>query len=104
MHRLMVFYPEPTDRAAFADHYTSVHLPMVEDLPEVPARRYSLDVVAAEGDSPYFAVFEADFPDAGAMGRALSSDAGAVLQADMPHYATGGAVALHYPVVEPSRG
>lgn len=37
------------------------------------------------------------------MGRALSSAAGAALQADMPHCATGGAVALHHPVVEPSR-
>ena len=37
------------------------------------------------------------------MGRALSSAAGAALQADMPNYATGGAVALHYPVVEPAR-
>ena len=98
MHKLMVFYPEPEDREAFADYYTSTHLPLVEDLPEVPAWRYSLDIAAAEGSSPYFAVFEADFPDAEAMGRALASSTGAAIQADMPNYATGGAVVLHYPV------
>lgn len=56
------------------------------------------DRAAAEGSSPYFAVFEADFPDADAMGRALASSTGAALQAEMPSYATGGAVVLHYPV------
>lgn len=102
MHKLMVLYPEPHDRAAFEDHYISTHLPLVQDLPEVLAWRYSFDVTAAEGASPYFAVFEADFPDGETMGRALASDAGAALQADVPNYATGGAIVLYYPVIDPA--
>lgn len=102
MHKLMVLYPEPLDRTAFEAHYTSTHLPLVQNLPEVLAWRYSLDVAAAEDTSPYFAVFEADFPDGEAMGRALASDAGATLQADVPNYATGGAIVLHYPVADPA--
>lgn len=102
MHKLMVLYPEPQDRAAFEDHYISTHLPLIEQLPEVLAWRYSLDVAAAEGASPYFAVFEADFPDGEAMGRALTSAAGAAVQADVPNYATGGAIVLHYPVTDPA--
>ncbi|MEX5237619.1 EthD family reductase [Kocuria arenosa] len=102
MHKLMVLYPEPQDRTAFEQYYTSTHLPLVEQLPEMLDWRYSLNVAAAEDTSPYFAVFEADFPDGEAMGRALASDAGAAVQNDVPNYATGGAIVLHYPLADPA--
>ena len=98
MHKLMVLYPEPQDRTAFESYYTSTHLPLVEQLPEMLDWRYSLEVTATEDTSPYFAVFEADFTDAEAMGRSLASPAGAAVQADVPNYATGGAIVLHYPL------
>lgn len=98
MHKMLVLYPEPQDRTAFETYYTSTHLPLAERLPEMLGWRYSFDVAAADGASPYFAVFEADFPDAEAMGRALASPEGAAVQADVANYATGGVVVLHYPV------
>lgn len=98
MHKLMVLYPEPLDRTAFESYYISTHLPLIEQLPEMIDWRYSLKVAAAEATSPYFAAFEAEFPDAEAMGRALASPAGAAVQNDVPNYATGGAIILHYPL------
>lgn len=98
MHKLVVLYPEPTDRAAFVSYYEAHHLPLARRLPGMLRCRYSLDV---SGDgSPYFAVFEADFPDKGALGAAMQSDAGAAVAADVPNYATGGAVVIDYPANE----
>lgn len=98
MHRLVVLYPQPTDPAAFERHYVGTHLPLADRLPGLVASRYSLDV-RGEG-SPYFAVFEADFADADALGAAMASPEGQAVAADVPNYATGGAVVIDYPVVD----
>jgi hypothetical protein len=52
--------------------------------------RYSFDVAAAEGESPYFGVMEAEFDDAEALGAAMASPEGLAVVADIPNYATGG--------------
>lgn len=98
MHRLMVLYPEPVSREAFAEYYESTHLPLARALPGMLACRYSLAVAGQE--SPYFAVFEADFPDAETMGAAMGSEAGAAVANDVPNYASGGAVVIDFPVTE----
>ncbi|HWM33196.1 MAG TPA: EthD family reductase [Pseudolysinimonas sp.] len=98
MHKLVVLYPAPADPEAFRSHYLGTHLPLVAQLPGLIAHRYSLDVASPEGEAPYFAVFEADFADAPAMGAALGSPEGAAVQADVPRYATGGAIVMHYPI------
>ena len=54
---------------------------------------YGFDPAAAGGESPYFCVFEADFDDAAAMG---GSPEGQAVRADVPNYATGGAIVLNY--------
>ena len=98
MHKLLALYPEPTDRVEFTTYYESVHFPLVQKLPGMLGCRYSLDLSGQDEGSGYFAVFEADFEDAQALARALSSPEGADVQADVPNYATGGAVILSYPV------
>ena len=98
MHKLVVLYPEPTDRDHFRGYYVGTHLPLVEQLPGLLAYRYSFDVAATQGETPYFAVFEADFADAEAMAAARSSPQGQRVSADVANYATGGAVVIHYPV------
>jgi uncharacterized protein (TIGR02118 family) len=50
----------------------------------------------ATGESPYFCVFEADFDDAAALTAAQESPEGQAVRADVPNYATGGAVVLNY--------
>ena len=82
MHKLVVLYLEPTDPDHFRDYYVRTHLPLVARMPGLLAWRYSFDVAAAQGQTPYFAVFavfEAEF-------------------ADVANYATGGAVVIHYPM------
>ncbi len=96
MHRLLVLYPPPTDPDHFRSYYEHTHLPLVAKLPGLRGHCYSFDVATAEGEPPYFCVFEADFDDAAAYGAAMASLAGQAVRADVPNYATGGAVVLNY--------
>ncbi|MFB8004009.1 EthD family reductase [Nocardia sp. NPDC056000] len=97
MHRLLVLYPEPTDPDHFRDYYVTKHLPLVREMPGLLACRYSFDVTASRGESPYFAVFEADFADDAALAAAQASPQGQRASADVANYATGGVVVIDYP-------
>jgi uncharacterized protein (TIGR02118 family) len=96
MHRLLVLYPPPSDPDHFRSYYEGTHLPLAAKLPGLRGYRYSVDVVAGEGESPYYCVFEADFDDAAAYRAALESPEGQAVRADVPNYATGGVVVLNY--------
>lgn len=100
MHKLVVLYPEPTDRAAFTAYYTSTHLPLAAKLPGLTAWRYSTEISDGPdgAHAPYFAVFEGEFPDAATFGAAMGSAEGRAVAADVPNYASGGAVVLDYAV------
>ncbi|MFF0345562.1 EthD family reductase [Kribbella sp. NPDC004875] len=98
MHKLMVLYPEPVDPDHFREYYVSKHLPLVARMPGLLAWRYSFEVAAAQGETPYFAVFEAEFADAAAMTAARSSPQGLRVSADVANYATGGVVVFDYAV------
>jgi uncharacterized protein (TIGR02118 family) len=98
MHRLLVLYPPPTDPDHFRNYYEDTHIPLAAKMPGLRGYRYGFDVAAAEGESPYFCVFEADFDDAAALSAARASDAGQAVRADVPNYATGGAVVLNYEI------
>ncbi len=98
MHRLLVLYPEPADPDHFREYYVTNHLPLVMKMPGLLAYRYSFDVAATTGEAPYFAVFEADFDDADALAAARASRHGQRTSADVVNYATGGVVAIDYPV------
>jgi uncharacterized protein (TIGR02118 family) len=96
VHRLLVLYPPPADPDHFRSYYQNTHLPLVAKLPGLRGYRFSFNVAASEGESPYFCVFEADFDDGAAYRSAMASPAGQATRADVPNYATGGAIVLNY--------
>jgi uncharacterized protein (TIGR02118 family) len=101
MHKILVLYPEPTDRAAFEEYYINKHLPLAARLPGMTAARYSFGVsgLGAPGAvSPYFAVFEGEFDSQADLAAGVSSPEGQALLADVPNFATGGVVVVNYPV------
>ena len=100
MHKLVVLYPAPVDREAFVAYYESIHLPLASRLPGLTAWRYTTQVGSAPdgAPAPYFAVFEADFTDVSAFRAAMASPEGQAVAADVPNYATGGAVVIDYAV------
>lgn len=97
MHKLMVLYPEPTDRDAFEAYYRETHLPLCAKLPGVQDISFSLGI-GVPGETPYFGVFEATFADEAALDAALSSPEGRAVEADVQNYATGGATVVAFPV------
>jgi uncharacterized protein (TIGR02118 family) len=100
MHRVLVLYLPPEDPQASREYFENTHIPLAAKLPGQRSMRYSFEVAAADGESPYFGVMEAEFDDAEALGAAMASPEGQAVMADIPNYATGGAVVLNYPVQE----
>lgn len=99
MHRLLVLYPEPDDRAAFTAYYTKNHLPLAQKLPGLVSWSYSTDIAAGpEVRAPYFALFEADFASRDAFTAAMESPEGRAVAEDVPNYATQGAVILDFTI------
>ncbi|NDK31934.1 EthD family reductase [Nesterenkonia haasae] len=96
MHRVVVLYPHPEDPKAFEEHYRNVHLPLAKKLPGMLDHRFSLNIDAGEQESPYFAIFEADFQSKEAYEFAMASPEGQAVGADVPNYATGGAIVMHF--------
>ena len=64
MHRVLVPYQPPDDAQTFHTYYEEIHLPSAAELPGQRSLRYTFDVTAADGTSPYLAVAEAEFDDA----------------------------------------
>lgn len=102
MHKLLVLYPEPKDPSTFVDYYEDRHLPLAAKLPGLRAWRYTTRVSPSPDGSraPYFAVFEAEFDDIAAFHAAMRSAPGQKVAADVPNYASGGAVILDYTPTE----
>lgn len=100
MHRLLVSYPPPEDPTRFLNHYREIHVPLVQQLPELKSFRYWTPSSLSGEPSPIFLLFEADFADEQAMRQALQSPAGVRLGADVPNYSPGGATLLHFDIEE----
>jgi 4-carboxymuconolactone decarboxylase len=103
MHRVLVLYPPPKDPAHFKKYYVETHLPLAIQMPGLISSRYSFAIEGVGAPSPYFCIFEGDFPSAAAMGAAMQSEIGQKVAADVPNYATGGATLLHFDVETPAQ-
>jgi len=99
MHKILVLYPKGQDDRKFRAHYESKHLALTAKLPGMIAQRHSFAVEGMRGaEAPYYCVFEADFPDAATMVKALQSSEGAAVAADGPNYVTVPPTIMHYEV------
>lgn len=99
MHKLMVLYPPPPDPEAFRRYYTETHLPLAAQLPGLRSYSYAFEPMVADGESPYFCIFEGEFDDAEAMRAAMSSEHGQKVAADVPNYAPPGSIVLSFDVI-----
>jgi uncharacterized protein (TIGR02118 family) len=102
VHRLVVEYGQPTDPAAFDQHYRDVHIGLAQAIPGV--QRYTLGHAAPlDPTQPHpYLVAELDFESPEAMGAALTSEAGAAAASDVATFATGGATMVSFDVEDVS--
>ena len=98
MHCLTVLYPTPDDPKAFRDYYVGKHLPLATALPGLIRFIYAFPEQMGPAPAP-FCIFQAYFADAQAMGKALASELGAKVAADVPNYSPKGAALCNFPVV-----
>jgi uncharacterized protein (TIGR02118 family) len=97
VHRVLVLYLPPKDPQASREYFENTHIPLAAKMPGQRSMRYSFEVAAADGESPYFGVMEAEFDDVEALGAAMASPEGQAVVADIPNYATGGRRRLELP-------
>jgi uncharacterized protein (TIGR02118 family) len=100
MYKLIALYPPPADPAHFRRYYEERHLPIARTMPGLVASRHSLAVEGVGAPSPYFCAWEGEFADRAAFEACLASPEGQATAGDIPNYATGGVVLIHYEVRE----
>ena len=89
MIKLTVLYTPPTQVEEFDAHYTSVHVPLVEQLPGMVRAETSVVVGQPDGSpAPYHRMAELYFEDGDAMGSAFASDVGRQTAKDAQELAT----------------
>jgi uncharacterized protein (TIGR02118 family) len=89
-HRLLVQYGQPTDPAAFDQHYRDVHMGLAQQIPGL-LRFATGHPRAVDGKEAPYLVAELDFESAEAFGAGMQSPQGAAAGADVATFATGGA-------------
>ena len=95
-HTLQVLYRQPENPDAFRRYYLEHHLPLAREIPGAIALRYTIEVDSLTEQSPFIAVFEADFTDVESMHAALASAEGQRAQNDVGNFASGGLEILHF--------
>ncbi len=84
MHKLTVFYTEPTNPEGFESHYEQHHMPLVRAWPQIRAIRMSRFSGDPRGGPPsVYLMVEILFEDEESLGRALRSEPGVALVRDL---------------------
>ncbi|AQQ54871.1 EthD family reductase [Planococcus lenghuensis] len=82
MAKFIVLYEEPNDKDGFEKHYMDVHIPLVNELPDI--KRTSLDRVvnADNAKSAFYLHVEIEYEDLATLNASLSSPAGQKVKED----------------------
>ncbi len=73
MVKLVALYKKPADVAAFEEHYTNVHVPLMEKVPGILKTRVTRFFAGPTGEPPYYLMFEATWPDRASFDTAMKS-------------------------------
>jgi uncharacterized protein (TIGR02118 family) len=95
MIKLTVLYGHPDDPAAFEQHFSAVHEPLVHAMPNL--RRFEKALVVATTDGsppPYYRVVELYFDSEEELQASQATPEGRAPAEDVPNYASGGATVL----------
>lgn len=97
MATLLVLYKNPTDPAAFDQHYFSTHVPLARKIPGL--RRYEVSagpITTPQGDAPYHLVATLSFDSLDAIQQALRSPEGLATAGDLANFAQAGVELLMF--------
>lgn len=95
MVKLVVLYGQPADPAAFEEHYSGTHVPLVHRIPNLRLFEASQFVGSADGgEAPYYRMAELSFDSMEDLQSAMGSPEGQETAGDVPKFASGGATIL----------
>ncbi len=87
MVKLVVLYKKPADVRAFEEHFSTVHLQLVERVPGIVKTELSRCFGGPAGEPPYYLLFEAYFADRSALEAALQSPENRAADRDLMSFA-----------------
>jgi uncharacterized protein (TIGR02118 family) len=94
VYTVTVLYPQPDDRAAFDAYHDDIHVPIARGMAGL-VRWTAHRIDARDGElPPYHMIVQLSAPDRETLEKVLNSPAGKAAAADVPNFATGGAVFL----------
>lgn len=95
MIKLTVLYGHPESPDDFEEHYTRVHLPLAQQIPDLVRLETARTMPGPDGAQPaYYRTAELCFADLGHFGTAMASEQGKAAGADIIQFASGGATML----------
>jgi uncharacterized protein (TIGR02118 family) len=87
MVKLIALFKKPANVAAFEEHYSNVHLPLIERLPGIVKTELTRFFAGPQGEPPYYMMFEAYFSDHAALDAALRSRENRAADQDLVSFA-----------------
>ena len=87
MIKLIALYRRPEDVEAFEEHYTHVHIPLVEKIPGIRKTEWSRITASPTGEAPYYMMYEMYFDNMEAYRAAMKSDENKAAGKDLMSFA-----------------
>ena len=94
MHKVLILFGLPLDKAAFARYFKKTHRPILDSLPHSEAIEVNWVAGSVTGDLPVHLLVELLFPTEEALQDGLNSVAGQKMARDYPNFASGGVTIL----------
>jgi uncharacterized protein (TIGR02118 family) len=87
MVKLVALYKKPANVQVFEEHYSGVHLPLLEKIPGIIKTELSRFFAGPQGEPPFYMMVEAYFADRGSLEAALKSPENRAADQDLMSFA-----------------
>ncbi|OAV62435.1 EthD family reductase [Enteractinococcus helveticum] len=95
MHDIYIFYRPPKDPSKFDYHYENIHVPLVQQLPEL--QNFTWGKVQGDDDAEYYLIACLTYENQTAAVQSLASEPGEASVQDLDNFAQAGVSVLHVP-------
>jgi uncharacterized protein (TIGR02118 family) len=87
MVKLVALYKKPANVDAFEQHYTHVHIPLVEKIPGIRKTEWTRFLASPQGEAPYYMMYEMYFDSMESYQAAMKSEENKIAGQDLLSFA-----------------
>jgi uncharacterized protein (TIGR02118 family) len=87
MVKLVALYKKPANVDAFEQHYTHVHIPLVEKIPGIRKTEWTRFLASPQGEAPYYMMYEMYFDSMETYQAAMKSEENKIAGQDLLSFA-----------------